>query len=198
MGETVNLRNRRSGGSSLNDYLDQGDNEASVGRMLKVILPTMDLKDFRRRFRIDTFSQNIPLGSRIQDLRWTVPRGEAWRPRALLYENTDSVTHEVVAKLTLARGADSRGLAFMEIGQTRIPNASNKILWPLVVEQQPGDSLWQSDLDFVLEPADSITLEDFTVSVDASPAMGAQLYYELVPEPTETRSQGVAAAVTVV
>ncbi len=197
MGETADLRNPLAGTFSLEDFLQQGDGKATIRKLLRLMLPTMDLKDFRRRFRIDTTSDSVAAGLRITDLRWTVPRGEAWRPLAILYENSDSAAHNVIVKLTLARGADSRGTAFMRIAATNILGNFVKLIWPLTIDNSGGASNWQSLFDFILEPGDSFVLEDLTVGTDPFSAQGTQFYYEVVPQPTQTRAQGVDGVVTI-
>jgi len=197
LGERISLRNPLSGSFSLNDFLQQGDNSATVGELIRVMLPTMDLKDFRRRFRVDRTTVNLLIGEVLQDLRWTVPRGEAWRPRAVLYENGDSTAHNVDINLTLPRGADVGATAVMKIAASNVFGGSSKIMWPLSVENSGGTTLFQSDFDFVLEPGDSFILRDLTPAAGGT-AMRAQFYYEVVPEPTRTRSQGVDGVAIVV
>jgi len=197
MGETVKLRNQLAGTFGLNDFIEQGDGAATVGDLLRLILPTMDLKDFRRRFRIDRTTVNLLIGEFLSDLRWTVPRGEAWRPRALLYENGDSTSHDVDISLTLPRGADVGATALMKIANANVFGGSSEIVWPLSVDKGTGGTLFQSVFDFVLEPGDSFILRDLTAAAGGT-AMRAQFYYELVPEPTRTRSQGVDGVATIV
>jgi len=193
MGESVDLRNPLVGGSSLNDFLRQGDSEATVRRMVKAILPTVDLKDFRRRFRIDTQSLAMTVGQVITDLRWTVPRDEAWKVHAILMENTDSAPHFIQVRTTYARGAASRGGAFFPVARVQVGTGFTQPVYGLT-QQNTTSTTFSSFPDIVLEPGDSIGLTDLTALVDAATAQGFQIVYEIVPLPTQTRSQGVSGS----
>lgn len=190
MGETADLRNQLAGTFSLNDFIRQGDNEATVRKLVKAILPTMDLKDFRRRFRIDTQSLAMTVGQVITDLRWIVPRGEAWRVHSILMENTDSAPHFIQVRMSYARGADSRGGAFFPVARVQVGTGFDQPVYGLT-QQNVTSTTFSSFPDIVLEPGDFISLTDLTALVDAATAQGFQIVYEIVPQPTETRTQGV-------
>jgi len=197
MGESVKLRNGLAGGFSLNDFLKQGDSQATTRRLLRTMLPVQEMRDFQRRYLFDTGSQSLFAAERISLLSWTVPANENWKPLALLYQNGDSGTHQVLTAFTMSK--NPADLVYQP-SRTLIRANSTKIVYGSVWDASNGaanEQHYSSPIYVTMEPSDRFDLIDESANTGAS-VQRWTFVYELVPAPSTARTPGVEAAVTVV
>jgi len=195
--QLVDLQSPLAGQAGFNQWIGQQDQAATPKGVLPFILPTQDQRDFQRRYLFDEGSQSLVLGERISLLSWTVPANEFWRPLALLYQNADSGTHQVVTAFSMSR--DPAALVYQP-SRTLIRQSSTKVIYGTVWDASNGaanEQHYSSPIYVTMEPDDRF---DF---IDESPNTGASVQrwifvYELVPRPSTPRTPGVVAAVTVV
>lgn len=187
MGETARLRNRKAGTFGLNDFIAQGDNEATIPRLLKIMVPTIDMRDFQRRYKFGSDTRVVNIGEQLL-IRFVVPAGEHWRPRGLLYENDDTINHTVTIHSTVDNTPPA-----LEWQAVRITIAAKSI--KLVYGAHQLDPLgiqhYISFFPLILEPSDVFFLRDRTDQATT----GTQKWtfiYEIVPEPTANLERGVA------
>jgi len=199
MGETVRLRNQLAGGSGLNDFLRQGDSEATIGQLLRIMLPTVNMRDFQRRHKFDSGSVALAIGQRISSTLWTVPLNENWRPVALFLKNGDTVVHDIVTIITIDPALPVP-VNTWQPSRTRVDPATAKVVYG---NDQDGtmsggvNTFWMSKVPVTLEPDDTFGFFDDDVAVSAS-LMEWTFIYELVPAPATRLVRGVKGAVTTV
>lgn len=191
MGETAKLRNGLMGGFGLNDYFEQGDGSTTVGRLLKTLLPTVDLRDFQRRYEFSTVGQTVLVGE-LWDALWTVPRGETWMPRAVAYTNKDSGQHVISVTLELA---DNLGLI---LARTTVESGQTAFVFGAKLNADVRLGAFQADAPTPIESGFKIRVVDLTAGVEASVAQGITIIYELVPQPATPLTAGPDPVVTVV
>jgi len=197
MGETAELQSVLAGQFSLNDWLGQQDGAATPKGLIPFILPVQEMRPFQRRYRFDEGTQALSAGERISLLRWTVPQREWWKPLAVLYQNADSATHNVLTSFSMAK---SVAALVYQPTRTRIRANATKIVYGTVWDgtgSTEDETMYSSDLHVTMEPGDNFDLIDLTVNSGASQQRWI-FVYELVPQPPTPRTRGVAGAVTVV
>jgi len=196
MGETAELRNALAGTFGFNDFISQGDSEATIRRLLRIMLPVIDMRDFQRRYRFDQGTQNLIIGELLQSIVWTVPDNEYWKPLALFFFNGDTAPHDIVSRMLIP----GTQLVPLQLARTRIDANNIKRVFGTTDDGSMSTSVntfWMSDVPIILQPGHSFSLEDTDVAVAGS-AMRWVFLYELVPAPATDLAQGVVAAVTVV
>ncbi len=197
MGETLKLRNSLAGGLGLNDFLQQGDGQATIGTLLTLLLPTVNMRDFQRRYLFDTGSQSLAIGERISLVRWTVPANEYWKPLQIIYQNADAALHGVIVLFSMVR--NPAGLVWQPV-RTNINLLRTKIIYGVDTDGSAtggSNDTYNSKIPVTMEPGDTIDFTDLTVNVGASVQRWI-FAYELVPAPATARTPGVVGAVTVV
>jgi hypothetical protein len=143
MGETARFRNSLAGTFGFNDFIAQGDNETTIRDLLRTMIPTVDMRDFQRRYNFDTGSQALFLGERVSLLRWTVPANEFWRPLNLFVSQTDSGNHQVLTTFSMAR--NPAVIRYVPT-RTKIQGGQGKIVYGADADGSLVRDLWRLDL----------------------------------------------------
>jgi len=197
MGETARLRNQQAGTFGFNDFINQGDGNGTITKMLRTMVPTVDMRDFQRRYLFDTGSQALFAGERISLLRWTVPDFEFWKPLSILYQNADSGTHTVFTSFSMAK---SPAALVYQPSRTLVRGNSTKVVYGTTWDASDGaanEQHYSSPLNVTMEPGDNFDFTDLTGNTGASQQRWF-FVYELVPAPATARTPGVVGEVTVV
>ena len=194
MGETAELRNRQAGTFGFNDFITQGDGRATIQKMFRVMLPTVDMRDFQRRYRFSSGSQDLLIGERLT-LAFTVPANEYWRPRTFMFTNKDSTEKVIQVQFTI----DNTGTNIYQAVQTRVASGTSQVVYGQDLDGAVGAVVgrFTSRLPSIMEPADVMTVVQ-TQAVTIASEQSWILIYELVPAPAESLVRGIAAGVTVI
>ena len=193
MGETAELRNPEAGTFSLNDFIAQGDNEATVLRLLRTMIPTIDMRDFQRKYVFSAGKQTLQVGESLF-LQWTVPDNEWWRPRTLMFTNKDNALKTVRVEFTVDPSLDNIYRAV----QTRVDAGESQVVYGQDIDGAIGTSTgrFASRLPNIMRPGDIMTfVQQQNVAILSEQSW--TMIYELVPQPAVALVRGVAAAVTV-
>lgn len=196
MGETSRFRNALAGTFGFNDFLAQGDNEATIPELLRTMVPTIDMRDFQRRYRFDQASQNLLVGEQLSEVIWQVPLNENWKPVAVFFGNGDpGKDHDIISRIVIP-GA---GFVDWDLARTRVSQNSNKRIFGTTQDGSlgTGDSDFMSTAPVILQPGHSFSIID-TDTVSAGTSLRWVFVYEVVPGPAADLTQGVVGAVTVV
>lgn len=194
MGETSELRNQQAGTFGFNDFISQGDGGATIRRMLRTLLPVVDMRDFQRKYRFSSGSQALLMGERLV-LAFTVPANEFWRPRTFMFTNKDSTEKVIRVEFTI----DNTGTNIYRAVQTRVGSGESQVVYGQDLDGAIGSVVgrFTSLLPSIMEPSDIMTVVQ-TQAVTIASEQSWILIYELVPAPAESLVRGIAAAVTVV
>jgi len=199
MGETAELRNRLAGTFGLNDFISQGDNEATIPKLLRTMIPTINMRDFQRRFRFSSGSQALAIGEFIT-VEWTVPRTEFWLIKGIFWENADNAAAHVYSvefSINRSRLGDlGNGVARYRAVFTSIELGDSKVIYGDFQNNDSSANAYNQFLDVTLEPEDSVRV---VVGIPQAAAIGQRwtMLYELVPGTSATRTRGVAAVRTI-
>ncbi len=192
MGETAELRNQLSGSFGFNDYIEQGDGEATIRKMLKTMIPTVDLRDFQRRYEFSFQDVTVLVGETF-DVLWTVPREQAWRPALIQFNNKDSVNHfvNVIVRMT--------GGLVLRLTRTDLRPGEPKPIYGTTLDGSITDQVGEFTAlaPSPLEPGFQIQIVDTTPLVQASVVQNVIIVYERVPQPATVLTSGPDAVVTV-
>jgi len=193
MGETAELRNPESGTFSFNDFIAQGDNEATVLRLLRTMIPTIDMRDFQRKYVFSSGKQTLQIGETLV-LRWTVPDNEWWRPRTLMFTNKDNVIKGILVEFTVDPSLDNIYRAV----QTVVGVGDSQVVYGQDLDGAIGNTVsrFSSRLPSIMRPADVMTMIQLQ-GVAIVSEQSWTMIYELVPQPAVALVRGVDAAVTV-
>jgi len=194
VGESVTLRNGLSGGFSLNDFLKQGDSQATTQRLLRTMIPTVDMRDFQRRYRFSPGKQTLQVGERLT-LNFVVPANEYWRPQTLMFTNKDSTVKVIRIEFTI----DNTGDNLYRAVQTRVDPGESQVVYGQDLDGAIGAVVgrFTSRLPNIMEPGHAATLIQTQAVTDISEQSWIFIY-ELVPAPAASLVTGIAAAVTVI
>ncbi len=197
MGETAELRNQLAGTFGFNDWVSQGDSKATIRKILRTMVPTVDMRDFQRRFKFISGSQAVAIGQRVSQVRFVVPENEAWRPIAFQFENGDSAGHQVEVDITV----DNSGLvSIFRIVRSFIVATTRKLIYGTnqdgSMSGAADDQLYTSFWPVILEPTDVFVFTDLTTSAVATTQRWT-FVYELVPKPATELTRGADGLVTV-
>jgi len=197
MGEsTTDLRNRQAGTFGLNDFISQGDGKATIGRLLKTLLPVVDLRDFQRRYEFIPGEQAVAIGERVASVRFIVPANQFWRPLTLMYRNPDSATHVVQTQFTMYNGNTPSIVAY-RMTRTQLPTNSEKIIYGQDLDGGINSIAgYASRLPVIMEPSDVFSFEDLTNAIVAT-TQEWLFIYEIVPGPATELARGSDGLVTV-
>lgn len=194
MGEAADLRNAEAGTFGLNDFISQGDGNATITKLLRTMVPVVDMRDFQRRWRFSSGAQLLAIGEVIS-IRWQVPANENWKVTSVYWENGDNVQHSYSTFVTVnpTDMGDQGGL----IGTYRpslqlVSAAQSKVIYGLDSQERTNTDIYHQLLDLTLEPTDAfvVTMEEVAVGG------GTQrwtLLYEIVPAPAVSRIRGIPA-----
>jgi len=193
MGERADLRNRQAGTFGFNDFINQGDGKATILRMIRTMLPTVDMRDFQRRYRFAAGSQDLLMGEKLV-LDFIVPENEFWRPRTFMFTNKDSTVKVIEIEFTV----DNTGNNLYRAVQTRVDPGESKIVYGAHQDGAIGEVVnrFTSLLPSIMEPSDVMRVIQ-TQAVTINSEQSWILLYELVPGPAAPLVRGIAAAVTV-
>ncbi len=193
MGETAELRNQQAGTFGFNNFIAQGDNDATIGRMLRTMVPTVDMRDFQRSWRFSSGRQAVGIGQTIA-VRWVVPIGEAWKIQGLFWENADSATHNINVFFTVNRsllGDAGAAVSAYRAALMQVNANGSKAIYGVNIQLNTSSAQYHQFLDLTLEPGDAFSVQAATASTLAvSP--GWTMLYEIVPAPSIARTRGVA------
>lgn len=194
MGETAELRNPQAGSFGFNDFINQGDGNATIRRMLRTLLPTVDMRDFQRRYKFDTGAQALTVGQRLTQVLWRVPAGEFWRPAGLFFTNADSAVHDIICITTI----DAAALTTWQVSRTRVDASSSKLVFGSDQDSTMTsgvNTFWMSKVPIILEPADAFAFIDEDVIAAVGPVTHRWTFvYEIVPGPATPLTKGVVGA----
>lgn len=197
MGELAEFRNQLAGTFGFNDLISQGDNDATIKKLLRIMVPTVEMRDFQRRYKFDSNNINLTVGQRISQTLWTVPQREHWRPAALFMKHSDTVVHDFITFHTVDPGS---ALQFQS-SRTRVDANTGKLIFGT---DQDGtmsggvNTFWMAKVPITLSPTDSFGFFDDDTVAAAGALFEWTFVYELVPAPATKLVQGVKGAVTVV
>lgn len=192
MGETAELRNPESGTFSFNDFISQGDNEATIRNLLRIMIPTVDMREFQRKYVFSSGKQTLQIGETLV-LDWTVPDNEWWRPRTLLFTNKDNIARDLIVRFTI----DPSGDNIYQACKVTVAAGSSQVIYGQDIDggvNIPGE--YVSVLPNIMRPADVMTAA-MTGTVAILSEQSWTMIYELVPQPAVALVRGVDAAVTV-
>jgi len=194
MGETAELRNQLAGTFGFNDFISQGDGNATIRTMIRTMLPVVDMRDFQRRYRFSSNSQDLLIAERMT-VNFVVPENEFWRPRTLMFTNKDSTVKVIRIEFTI----DNTGNNLYRAVETRVDSGESKVVYGADQDGAIGNVVdrFTSRLPSIMEPNDVMSMIQ-TQAVTIASEQSWILIYELVPAPAESLVRGIAAAVTVV
>jgi len=194
MGETAELRNQQAGTFGFNDFISQGDNGATITKMFRAMLPVVDMRDFQRKYRFSSGSQELLIAERLT-LDFVVPENEFWRPRTLMFTNKDSTVKVVRVTFTI----DNTGNNIYQAVQTRVDSGESKVIYGADEDGAIGAVVdrYTSRLPSIMEPNDVMTMTQ-TQNTTIAAEQSWILIYELVPAPAESLVRGISAGVTVI
>jgi len=193
MGETAELRNPQAGTFSFNDFISQGDNEATIRNLLRTLIPVVDMRDFQRKYEFDAGGVTLQVGDRLL-LVWTVPDNEWWRPRSLMFINKDNINHNVRVEFSV----DNTGNKVYRASQTQVANGESQVVYGQTIDAGiSADGSFTSILPNPLAPQDTMTM---TMLANAAIISEQQwlMIYELVPQPAVALVRGVPAVATII
>ncbi len=193
MGETAELRNEQAGTFGFNDFITQGDNEATIRKLLRTMVPTVDMRDFQRRWKFSSGNQAL-LDTEVVAVRWIVPTGEAWKVQGIFWENADDAEHQYSVSFTVnpsLQGDGGLAVSIYRAALLNIASGQSKVIYGLNIQTRTNTDLYHQFLDLTLEPADAVTVTMLTGSNGVSSARWT-LLYEIVPAPAVARTRGVA------
>ena len=196
MGEIARLNGPLAGQFGLNDWLKQRNNSATPEDIIKAILPVQEMRDFQRRYVFSSAEKALAVGERISQLSFIVPECEWWMPLAMQYENADDVDHVVECSITVDEAASDFRLI-----RTNVFRLDKKLIFGARQDGSLGSASnvnYQGPSPIVLEPGDEFIFQDLVNVNDAGGVTQKWTFvYELVPQPSTTRTAGVDGLVTV-
>jgi len=193
MGETAELRNEQAGTFGFNDFITQGDNEATIRKVLRTMVPTVDMRDFQLRWKFSSGTQLLAIGE-VLAVRWEVPTGENWKLTSIYWENGDSAQHSYSVFVTV-NPTDMGDLGDL-VGTYRpalqlVSAAQSKVIYGLDSQERTNTDIYHQLLDLTLEPTDAIQVVMNDVIVGGGTQRWTMLF-EIVPAPAVSRTRGVA------
>lgn len=192
MGETAELRNQQAGTFGFNDFISQGDGAATIRKMLRTLLPVVDMRDFQRKYRFSSGDQTLQIGEVLR-LDFTVPANEHWRPRSFMFTNKDSLARDMLVIFTVDLSAANEYRAV----KTTVGPGSSQIIYGQDLDAGVNAiGEFTSLLPIIMEPTHVMTVR-MTGGVAVISEQSWIFVYELVPAPAESLTRGIAAAVTV-
>ena len=192
MGETAELRNQKAGTFGFNNFISQGDNNATIGRMLRTMVPTVDMRDFQRSWKFSSGRQALLIGE-VVSVRWVVPANEAWNIVGIFWENADSLEHQYNVNFTVNPSLLGDGTLAVSIYRAAFMNiaaSQRKVIYGLNIQTRTNSDLYHQFLKLTLEPGDVLSVDQLTAASGASFAAWTMLY-EIVPAPSVARTRGV-------
>lgn len=193
MGETAELRNEQAGTFGFNDFITQGDSEATIRKLLRTMVPTVDMRDFQRRWRFSSGAQSLLIGE-VVSVRWVVPPNEAWKVHGIFFENGDNVDHQYATNFTVnpsLLGDAGGAVSIYRAAFLNIAASQSKVVYGLNIQTRTNTDLYHQFLDLTLEPADVVSVTQTPVANIAHTPRWTILY-EIVPAPAVARTRGVA------
>ena len=155
-----------------------------------MMLPTVDMRDFQRRYEFSSQDLTVLVGE-VFDVLWTVPADQAWRPILVQFINDDNVDHEIVTQVRMTGGL------IIKLSRTAVVQSQTKIVFGQVldglIDQVPKRYTTRAPVP--LEPGFQLQIVDLTTAVNPSSAQNVTIVYERVPQPATVLTSGPAAEI---
>jgi len=191
------LQKALAGQFNLNDWFEQGDNEATIEQLLTALLPVQDMAPHQRRIRTlpKTAGAIQTLIGEFGLMAGTVPAGETWRMlwAGVLFTDAVTTSHAVLLRIIPATPADT---AFI-IVRRQVSTGISTPLYP----GNPQRPLASSDNNFAVQtgppvdlfPGDAIQIFDTTAVGAATGTFAAFFRYEVLPPPVLFEADDIIA-----
>jgi len=187
------LQKDLAGQSVINDWFEQGDNQATIQQLVDVILPVEEMAQFQRRIRT---LPKTPIATVIGDfpiMSGVVPPGETWR---MLWSGvlfTDAVTgmHTILLRIIPATPGDVAFVIVTRDVNSGVPTPlypSSPVRAASVSDSKVGA---YTGPPIELFPGDEIQILDTTAVGAAVGTFTPTFRYEVLPPPVRLEKDSI-------